>query len=73
MRQSRYGKSLQEKLQHQVRKQELFDKKEKIYLTEEWTGSCPEEDHPLFTIKVTKEKPFAVCYYCSKTWILKKE
>ena len=46
-------------------------KKEKIYVSEPVVLSCPDKTHPLFTIRVTKEKPIAVCYYCSKTWILK--
>ena len=55
------------------RKDELWDAKEKTYLDEPTTITCPDDSHPRFTIQVTKEKPVAVCYYCSKTWILDKD
>lgn len=58
------------KEEKQQSKQELWEKKEKIYLAEPNTITCPDSSHPKFTIQVTKQKPVAVCYYCSKTWIL---
>lgn len=48
-------------------------KKEKIYVNEPVVLSCPDKTHPLFTINISEEKPIAVCYYCSKTWILNNE
>ena len=45
-------------------------KKEIIYVNDPIVLSCPDKSHPLFTINITEEKPIAVCYYCSKTWIL---
>lgn len=52
-------------------RQELWDKKEKKYISEPATFKCPEESHPMFTINVSVEKPVGVCYYCSRVWILK--
>lgn len=54
------------------KKEELWAKKEKIYVNKESSFPCPDTDHPLFTIKVTKER-FGVCYYCSKVFIYKEE
>jgi len=48
-------------------------KKETVYIKQPWTGYCDNDEHPMFTISVTEEKPSAVCYYCSKTWKLKKD
>ena len=48
---------------------ELWDKKEKFYIPEPATFSCPDDSHPLFTIKATKER-MGVCYYCSKIFIV---
>lgn len=55
------------------KRQELWNKKEKFYLNEPASFLCPDKSHPSFSILVTKDKPVAVCYYCSKTWILKNE
>ena len=54
------------------KRQELWNKKEKFYLDAPASFLCPDKSHPSFSILVTKDKPVAVCYYCSKTWILKK-
>ena len=54
------------------KRQELWDKKEKIYVNKESSFPCPDKEHPMFTIKVTKEK-LGVCYYCSKVFIHKEE
>ena len=56
--------------EHEARKAELWASKEKIYVTEETTFTCPDKDHPMFTINVTKDKP-GICYYCSKVFIYK--
>tara|TARA_B100001094_G_scaffold314068_1_gene352563 strand:- start:751 stop:996 length:246 start_codon:yes stop_codon:yes gene_type:complete len=50
-------------------KKELWKKKEKFYIPEPASFPCPDDTHPLFTIKVTKEK-LGVCYYCSKVFIV---
>ena len=47
----------------------MIFKKETIKVNKEGSFSCPDTSHPLFTIKVTKDKP-GVCYYCSKTFII---
>jgi len=70
LRRSRYNLSSQEAREKTLRRMELIEKKEKVFLTEPWQGYCDNEDHPLFSIKVTREKTFAACYYCSKLWIL---
>jgi hypothetical protein len=49
----------------------LIAKKEKAYVEQPWQGYCDNTDHPLFSINVTVDKPWAACYYCSKLWILK--
>ena len=51
-------------------REELWSKKEKIYVSKEGSFPCPDDSHPLFTVKVTKEK-LGVCYYCSKVFIYK--
>lgn len=53
-------------------KKELWDKKEKNYVSKEGSFPCPDDSHPLFTIKVTKEK-LGVCYYCSKVFIYRED
>ena len=53
-------------------REELWAKKEVIYVSEPSSFSCPDDTHPLFTIKVTKEKA-GVCYYCRKVFIYKKD
>lgn len=70
LKRKRYNLSSQEAREKAVRRMELIEKKEKVFLTEPWQGYCDNEDHPLFSIKVTREKTFAACYYCSKLWIL---
>ena len=70
LKRKRYNLSLQEAREKAVRRIELIEKKEKVFLTEPWQGYCDNEDHPLFSIKVSREKTFAACYYCSKLWIL---
>ena len=61
-------KSKEEKAQA---KAELWEKKEKFYILEPATFPCPDDSHPLFTIKATKERP-GVCYYCSKVFIVEE-
>ena len=56
----------------QKEKERLWTEKEVIYVSEPSSFSCPDDTHPLFTIKVTKEKA-GVCYYCSKVFMYKKE
>ena len=73
MQQQRYNLSLEQKLRKKIEKQRLFEEKEKVYINAPWQGYCDNNDHPLFTIKVTKERPHAACYYCSKIWILGEE
>lgn len=73
MKRNRYNLSKQEQEDKRKRRQELIDKKEKVILTEEWSGYCDNTDHPLFSIKVTRQKPWAACYYCSKMWLLKDD
>jgi hypothetical protein len=70
IRKKRFGLTAQEKVERQARRNNLIQQKEKILLHDPWQGYCDNTDHPLFTIKVTKEKPYAACYYCSKLWIL---
>ena len=53
-------------------RKELWAKKEIIYVNEPGHFSCPDDTHPLFTIKVTKEK-VGVCYYCSKVFQYREE
>ena len=57
--------------EHEARKAELWASKEKIYVSKECTFTCPDKDHPMFTINVTKDKP-GICYYCSKVFIYKE-
>lgn len=70
MKRKRYNLNAQELMQKQLKRAELIQQKEKVFLTDEWSGYCDNTDHPLFSIKVTKQKPYAACYYCSKLWIL---
>ena len=70
MRKSRYSLSQKEYEAKQERKAELMAKKEKVIVTGPFTGSCDNMEHPHFTIKVTLDKPWAACYYCSKLWVL---
>lgn len=70
MRKSRYNLSDKEFAEKQENKRKLMDTKEKVVLTEEFHGYCDNKDHPLFSIKVTIDKPWAACYYCSKLWVL---
>jgi len=51
--------------------EKLWIQKEKVYVDHPTSFNCPDKSHPLFTIHVTIDKPVAVCYYCSKTWVLK--
>ena len=57
--------------EHNKRKAELWASKEKIYVTQETSFTCPDTDHPMFTINVTKNKP-GICYYCSKVFLYKE-
>ena len=57
---------------HAKLKAELWEKKEKIFVSKEVSFPCPDDTHPLFTIKVTKNKPGG-CYYCSKVFIYKED
>ena len=70
LKRKRYNLSAQEIVAKNVRKAQLMQEKEKVFLTDEWSGYCDNTDHPLFSIKVTHQKPWAACYYCSKLWIL---
>lgn len=69
-RKKRYNLTAQEKVQKQLKRAELIQKKEKEFVDKPWQGYCDNEDHPLFTIKVDYNKKWAACYYCSKMWIL---
>lgn len=73
IRRQRYNLSAEQKLQKQLKRAELIQKKEKVFLDKPWRGYCDNDEHPLFTINVTEQKPFSACYYCSKVYILKKE
>ena len=53
-------------------KADLWEKKEKIFVSKEGSFPCTDDTHPLFTIKVTKNK-LGVCYYCSKVFIYKED
>ena len=64
-------RKLLSKEDHIKRKEELWASKEKIYVTQECSFTCPDKDHPMFTINVTKNKP-GICYYCSKVFIYKE-
>lgn len=70
LRRKRYNLNAQELMHKKLRRAELIQQKEKVFLTDEWSGYCDNTDHPLFSIKVTKQKPYAACYYCSKLWML---
>jgi len=56
-----------------VNRQKLWQDKEKFIVDKTGSWACPDDSHPLFTIMLTKEKPVAVCYYCSKTWIYRDD
>lgn len=70
LRKKRFNLNEQERNVKRMQRAELWDKKEKVYVNTPWQGYCDNNDHPLFSIKVTVDKPIAACYYCSKTWIL---
>ena len=72
MRKKRFNLTQVENEQKNIRQADLIEKKEKVYLTDEWSGYCDNTDHPLFSINVTHSKPWAACYYCSKLWLLDK-
>ena len=72
MRRSRYNLSSEEREAKVNRRNTLIEKKEKVYV-EDFNGYCDNTDHPLFSIKVNKDKQFAACYYCSKLWIYKEK
>ena len=68
----RFNLTEQEQIEKAKKRVERFNEKEKVYVKEPVTLYCDDESHPLFSIKVTVDKPIAVCYYCSKTWILEQ-
>lgn len=69
MHRKRFNLTAQEQLELKQQKNRMMLEKERVFITEPWQGYCDNADHPLFTIKVTVDKPQASCYYCSKTWI----
>lgn len=71
IRKKRYNLTPNELTERWIAKSNLMADKEKVYTKEPWQGYCDNADHPLFTIKVTVDRPVAACYYCSKTWIYK--
>ena len=73
MYKKKYNLSDEEKSQRQEIKKHLFNNKEKHFVDEPFTGYCDNTDHPLFTVKVTVDKPVCACYYCSKVYILKNK
>ena len=73
MKKSKYNLSQEEYELKQQRKAKLMSEKEKQYVTAPFNGYCDNTDHPLFSIKVTVDKPWAACYYCSKMWLLKED
>lgn len=73
IKRKRYNLTTAEKVNRAAKNAALIQEKEKVHLSEPWQGYCDNDDHPLFSIKVTVDKPWAVCYYCSKMWILKKD
>lgn len=73
IRKKRYNLDAQEQMQKQLKRAELIQQKEKVFVDKPWTGYCDNEDHPRFSIKVDYNKKWAVCYYCSKMWILNDE
>jgi uncharacterized Zn-finger protein len=70
LKRKRYNLNAHELMHKKLKRAELFQQKEKVFISDEWSGYCDNTDHPLFSIKVTKQKPFAACYYCSKVWML---
>ena len=73
IKRKRYNLTTAEKVSKAAKNAALVQQKEKVYVDSPWTGSCDNSDHPRFTISVTVDKPWSVCYYCSKMWILKKD
>lgn len=71
MKKKRYNLTEKEKVNRAASRAALFQEKEKVFLDEPWQGYCDNDDHPRFSIKVTVDKPYGVCYYCSKVWQLK--
>ena len=71
IRKKRFNLTRREKIARSARRSVLIQEKEKVFLDEPWTGDCDNKDHPRFTIKVDYNKKWAVCYYCSKMWLLK--
>ena len=71
IRKKRFNLTRREKIARGARRSVLIQEKEKVFLDEPWTGDCDNKDHPRFTIKVDYNKKWAVCYYCSKMWLLK--
>jgi hypothetical protein len=69
MHRKRFNLTEQEQLELRQQKNRMMLEKERVFISEPWQGYCDNADHPLFTIKVTVDKPVASCYYCSKTWI----
>jgi hypothetical protein len=45
--------------------------KELVEVDNPFVGYCDNPDHPLFTVKVSVDRPYGVCYYCSKVYKLK--
>jgi hypothetical protein len=73
MKKQKYNLTAKQILEKQLKRGELFQKKEKVYLKSPWRGYCDNNEHPLFTINVTEQRPLSACYYCSKVYILEKE
>ena len=67
----KYNLTDEERTRKRERVKELVEEKQKAYIDKPTILYCDDKSHPLFTIKVTVDKPVAVCYYCSKMWILK--
>ena len=70
IRKKRFNLTEVEQQEKNVNRNDLISKKEKVYVEQPWQGYCDNTDHPLFSINVTVDKPWAACYYCSKLWIL---
>lgn len=70
LKRKKYNLTAQEREAKRKEVEKLVAEKEKVYLDKPWQGYCDDDTHPLFSILVTKQKPKAVCYYCSKMWIL---
>ena len=65
-------KATTNKQEHLCRRKHLLDK-EKFAVYEPCTIRCPDTSHPAFYLKISVDKPWAVCYYCSKTWTLEEK